>query len=257
MSFFRSPINILRTCEKYYIEGRIDRLFILGDFFDIGGFKENWIKFLKLKNEVSPNIKIMSVIGNHDRYLDGQIFWKSIFGNIVDKNIIYGPTSFVWHYSFKNFHFIGLNLPCGFYNMSFKEIKWLKQELNKIPEDNFTVILSHSFFYSSGYKDITGKWFDNNGNIKKIAPIFYKKADLVVSGHNHYMEWIEQDNLIWVIIGAMGGKPDPTPSFITKGSKWFLKDQFGFFLIEAKEENIHCSFLDQFGNILFSKIIKK
>lgn len=256
-SNLQASINILRTCEKYYLEGRIEKLFILGDFFDIGGLKENWIKFLKLKKEISPNIKILSVIGNHDKYFGGQIFWKNIFGSIKSQDFNYGPSSFIWHYSFKNFHFIGLNLPSGFFNMKPTEIKWIEEELNKIPNEDFIVILSHSFFYSSGYKDISGNWFDNKGNIKNIAPIFANKADLVVSGHNHYMEWIEQDDLVWIIVGAMGGKPDPSPSFITKGSKWFLKDQFGFFLIEIKGEKIHCSFQDQFGNILFHKTLKK
>lgn len=271
-----ASVKILQILEKYFEEGRIKTFFCLGDFFDNGGIKQNWIEFVSLKNKYAPTLPIFSVIGNHDLYFGGQKYWISFFKNSQNiyrndalqrqvltnsfvKSVnqtkyffIYGPTSFVWHYSHDFFHFIGLNLPCGYFNMSEKEKRWVKNEIEKISKQDFLVILSHSFFYASGYKDLTGNWFDNQGNIKNIAPIFLDKADLVISGHNHYMELIEKDNIYWIIIGAMGGKPDPEPKYISKGSKWFLKDVYGFFLIEKSNNQIIFSFKDYNDNTLYS-----
>lgn len=271
-----ASIKILQILEKYFEEGRIKAFFCLGDFFDNGGKRQNWIEFISLKNKYAPTLPIFSVIGNHDIYFGGKKYWISFFRNLYNiyKNdafqryvltnsllnsvnqtkyyFIYGPTSFVWHYSYDFFHFIGLNLPWGYFNMSEKEKNWVKNEIEKISKQDFLVILSHSFFYASGYKDLTGKWFDNQGNINNIAPIFLDKADMVISGHNHYMELIEHDNIYWVIIGAMGGKPDPDPIYISKGSKWFLKDVHGFFFIEKSNNRIILSFKDYNDNTLYS-----
>lgn len=252
-SNLEASIHILQLLEKYFVESKINALFILGDFFDIGGIKQNWERFIELKNKYAPSLPIYSVIGNHDKYLFGQIYWQKLFGKIENQFLIYGPTPFVWHYNINKIHFIGLNLPSGYFNMSNKEKEWVKKQINQISNDDFLIILSHSFFYSSGYKDLSGNWFDNVGNIKNISPLFIEKADLVISGHNHYMEWIEQDGINWVIIGSMGGKPDPFPSFMTKGSKWFNRGSYGFLLIEIKNETIYCSFLDEYGNLLFIK----
>lgn len=278
-SNLQTSIKILQILEKYFEEGKIEAFFCLGDFFDNGGIKQNWIEFIKLKNKYAPILPIFSVIGNHDRYFGGQKYWINLFGNnknINQKNLLFkyviknnpitlnnnpdyffinGPTPFVWHYKYKKFHFIGLNLPWAYFDTNEKEKQWIKTEIQKISKDDFLVILSHSFFYASGYKDISGNWFDNMGNIENIAPIFIEKADLVISGHNHYMEWIEKMGIYWVIIGAMGGKPDPIPTFITNGSKWFTRGKFGFFLIENKNGNINFSFIDQSENILYEIIL--
>ncbi len=53
----------------------------------------------------------------------------------------------------------------------------------------------------------------------------------------------------------MGGKLDPNPIYIASGSKWFLRGIYGFFLLEKKDNEIICSFIDQNENILFFKTI--
>lgn len=257
-----ATINILTRLEKYYKEGRINALFILGDFFDIGGIRENWIKFIEIKKEISPTLKVYSVIGNHDKYFGGSKYWKMIFQNVntnqIDNNEIKMKkfNDYTWHYNYKNFHFIGLNLPFNNNYTSEAEKKWISKEIEQIEDEDFLIILSHSFFWASGYKDLSGNWFDNKNNIKNIFPIFSNKAKLVVSGHNHYMEWIEKEGISYAIVGAMGGKPDPEPSYITNGSVWFNRGKFGYLLIEKKGNKIYISFEDQFGNTLFEKIIE-
>ena len=53
-------------------------------------------------------------------------------------------------------------------------------------------VITHCFFYSSGYVDEeTGMaWYDHADMLREVAPLIAGKADLVISGHNHYMEWI-------------------------------------------------------------------
>lgn len=83
------------------------------------------------------------------------------------------------------------------------------------------------------------------------------KADLVVSGHNHYMEWIEADGTAWAVVGAMGGKPDPLPTYKAPGSVWFSQGVFGRLVLELKPQGLSCEFQDETGTILFQRTITK
>ncbi len=194
-SNYSATIKILQLIEKYYNYGKIKAFFILGDYFDNGGKKENWYKYNEIVKQYAPKVPILSVIGNHDKYFGGDNYWRQFFNYKNIKNIILGLTDFIWYYKYNNFHFIGLNLPWNSFNMNEKEKKWVKEITENVPENQFLIVLSNSFFYSSGYKGLFYNWFDNKQNIEKIAPLFIKKAKLVISGYNHYMEWIEKEDI--------------------------------------------------------------
>ena len=204
--------------------GKIRALIILGDFVDWGADSYSWQVVLSLFERYAPQVPLFSIAGNHDMYGGGLKYWFRYFMFTNKKQQL--P---YWYLHQQDVHIIGMFLPWSFRDADKAQKAWLLQTLSQIPDTHFVIILTHSFFYASGYYDFWsgGAWYDNTGKIKHIAPLFTHKADLIVSRHNHYMEWIEQDDTNWAIVGAMGGKPDPEPSYITQGSRFFKRNAFG------------------------------
>lgn len=248
--------NILRLCNTWSRQRYLQGLIILGDYVDWGGNSKAWEEAVSIMKQTAPNLTIFGLAGNHDIYGNGLANWFRY--SMKPQNIAFQPVPY-WKMQIHDIHFIGLYLPWDYRDFDIKQKLWLQKTLSDIPANHFIVILTHSFFYASGYYDFWsgGSWYDNKGNILHIASLFKNRADLVVSGHNHYMEWIEQDGISWVVIGAMGGKPDPNPTYITKGSQFFRRNIFGFLLVERTLEGLRCSFIDEHGTVLYSKTLTK
>ncbi|HOT59701.1 MAG TPA: metallophosphoesterase family protein [Spirochaetales bacterium] len=248
--------NILRLCETWFQQNVIQGLIILGDYVDWGGNMKTWQEAVSIMKNTAPNLPIFGLAGNHDIYGNGLANWLTY--SMKPHNIASQQTPY-WEIQIQDIHFLGLYLPWGYADFNAKQKLWLQQTLSNIPDNHFIVILTHSFFYASGYYDFWsgGAWYDNRGNITHIAPLFKERADLVISGHNHYMEWIEQDGINWAIVGAMGGKPDPEPTYITQGSKFFQRNVFGLLLLQRTHEGLRCSFIDEHGATLYSTTITK
>ncbi len=248
--------NILRLCDTWSQQRYLQGLIILGDYVDWGGNSKAWEAAESIMKNNAPNLIIFGLAGNHDIYGNGLANWFRYI--MKPQNIAFQPVPY-WKLQIHDVHFIGLYLPWSYSDFDAKQKLWLQKTLSDIPKNHFIVILTHSFFYASGYYDFWsgGAWYDNKGNLTQIAPLFKDRADLVVSGHNHYMEWIEHSGTNWVVIGAMGGKPDPKPTYITKGSQFFRRNIFGFLLVERTVEGLRCTFIDEHGTALFSKTLTK
>lgn len=248
--------NILKLCESWFQQNYLQGLIILGDYVDWGGNSKAWKEAVLIMKHTAPQLFIWGLAGNHDLYGNGLANWFRY--SMKPQDIAFQQVPY-WKLQLHDIHFIGLYLPWSHNDFDAKQKVWLQKILCEIPNNHFIVILTHSFFYASGYYDFWSgiAWYDNRGNIEHVAPLFKDRADLVVSGHNHYMEWIEQDGTNWVIIGAMGGKPDPKPTYFTKGSQFFKRAIFGLLLVERIPEGLRCSFIDEHGTTLYSKTLTK
>ncbi len=246
--------NILMYAESEHSKGRLDAFLILGDFVDNGGDSKAWFAVQEEFGSFAPTLPILGIAGNHDTYGFGLPNWHAVIRR--ENKTTSTP---YWRLDVGDTHFLGLFLPWSFHDFDAKQRTWLEAQLAEIPSSDFVVILSHSFFYASGYYDFWsgGAWYDNKGNLAGVAPVFRNKADLVISGHNHYMEWIEQDGIAWAIIGAMGGKPDPVPTYTSGGSAFFRRQVYGFLMLERGEAGLICSFIDESGAMLFSRTLRK
>ena len=99
-------------------------------------------------------------------------------------------------------------------------------------------------------------WYDHRDNLAAVAPILERhKVDLVVQGHNHYMELLKKDGVSYATIGAMGGFPDPVPSHVSPWSLWFQRGIFGWLDLEASAKGLSLSFRDQDGKALKTAFI--
>lgn len=252
---------ILRLSQAEHQQGRLDAFFLLGDTVEMGMEADDWEEALSDIRVNAPTLPFLALLGNHDAMIGGQARWKAALGAGSGRGGVpsggLSPSS--WRADAGPVHFIALDLLWGPEGFGAREKAWLSSQLESIPDDHYVVVLSHCFFYSSGYVDEhTGKaWYDHADMLREVAPLIAGKADLVVSGHNHYMEWIEADGTAWVVVGAMGGKPDPEPSYRSPGSAWFARDVYGRLVLELLPEGLACEFQDQDGRKLFSRLIAR
>jgi len=244
---------ILSQAQAEYGRGELDAFFILGDFVEQGFMAGGWEKALGELRERAPSLPFYMLLGNHDAMLGGSRRWLAA---MAPAN--YAPHSpYMWRLDAGRIHFLAIDLPWGPEDLSRREKAWLETQLSGIAAEDIIIVLSHAFLYSSGYVDEgTGKaWYDHEDNLRLVAPLLAGRADLVVSGHNHYMEWIENGGTAWAVVGAMGGKPDPEPSYRSPGSLWFARERYGRLLLEELPDGLRCAFESREGERLFERVI--
>ncbi len=252
---------ILRRSQAEHEAGRLDAFFALGDTVEMGMEADDWKEAIESIRQDAPTLPFAALLGNHDALIGGASRWREAFaGGAGRKGVPEGGlTASSWRMDSGKVHFIALDLLWGPEGFGAREKAWLAKQLAAIPDDDFIVVLSHSFFYSSGYIDEdSGKaWYDHEEMLREVAPLIAGKADLVVSGHNHYMEWIEADGTAWAVVGAMGGKPDPVPTYVAPGSVWFSQGRFGRLVLELTAAGLSAEFQDHNGTSLFQRTITK
>lgn len=232
---------------------------ILGDFVESGFAKSQWETVSNFLSDNFINLPIIPVMGNHDAFVGGHRFYKTIFSPIKTKE---STSPYYKKYSFnienKKIHIITLSLLWGVEDFSVKQKKFLEKELSKTSKDDFIVVLTHAFLYASGYTEEGGiPWFDNLSAIKTLEPILKKyDVDLVISGHNHTMELIENDSIYYAIIGSFGGLPDPEKTFTSKGSLWYKSGLYGYLDVKCFNDSFILTFYDENNNLLFQNKCK-
>jgi len=249
---------ILRLSEVEHRSGGLDAFINLGDIVEMGMEADDWREAIESIRRDAPTLPFLALLGNHDALIGGYARWQAAFGPKGGSSAPTGPSPSSWRIDAGRVHFIALDLLWGPEGFGAKEKAWLVAQLTAIPPSDYTVVLSHCFFYSSGYVDEeTGMaWYDHADMLREVAPLIAGKADLVISGHNHYMEWIEADGTAWAVVGALGGKPDPVPSYVSPGSVWRNQGVFGRLVLELTPDGLACEFQDQDGTPLFNRVLR-
>jgi Predicted phosphohydrolases len=232
-----------------------DALLILGDNVDMGLVDSYWrSEFVDIGALLAP-VPVRGILGNHDGLVNGQFHYEKYFfpkGMRTDSG---SP----FYYSMKAGPalVIVMNLLWGSESFDAAQRDWLERTL-AANEGRPVIALSHCYFYGSGYDDPTDKvpWYDNKGTIADVAPILERHhVELVVSGHNHYMELLEKNGVTYAIVGAMGGLLDPPPSYVSPASRWFKQGSFGYLDLDVKSEGITLAFRDQDGAMLHEAFV--
>jgi len=263
--------DILRLSQAEYEAGRLDVFFDLGDTVEMGMNAANWKLALESIHRDAPTLPFIALLGNHDALIGGTARWRAAFAAGSGGTPKGGISASSWRMDAGRVHFIALDMLWGPEGFGPAKRAWLRKQLASIPASDYIVVLTHCFFYSSGYVDEdTGKaWYDHADMLREIAPMLSGKVDLVVSGHNHYMEWLEDGGTAqpggtaqaggtaWAVVGAMGGKPDPVPTYVSPRSVWFSQGRFGRLVLELRPDGLSCEFQDQSGAPLFQKTLKK
>ena len=131
------------------------------------------------------------------------------------------------------------------------QIKWLEEQLDDIPDEDWKIVLGHGFYYASGTTVMGRDWFDNPETISVLAGIFEKYGvDIVFSGHNHDLEYLEYSSVSYVVCGGFGGTHDPAPTYLSPASRWLEYGRSGFADIAIEKDRAVLSFRGPDGDVL-------
>jgi len=225
---------------------RRDALFILGDNVERGMDDEPWrLEIAELAADLG-GIPVRPLLGNHDGVIDGEYHFKRYFMPSSMKTDSGSP--FYYSMSAGPATIIVLNLLWGAESFDGAQRAWLERTLGALPEGRQVVVLSHCFLYASGYVSNGMPWYDHFGTIKEVGPILERhKVDLVVSGHNHYLELLRNNGVTYAIVGGMGGVLDPEPTHVSPASLWIRQGVFGRLDLDIDETGIAMTFRDRGG----------
>ncbi|MCX7026532.1 MAG: metallophosphoesterase [Spirochaetes bacterium] len=237
-------------------EHKPDVFFMLGDTVETGSQVGEWNSALTDLEALLPKTPLRPLLGNHDALFGGQYLFKKAF---FPKGLSSDSGS-PYYYSIVDpaATFIVLDLPWGTEEFKGAQKSWLMAALKKANRAKPIVVLSHSYFYASGYDDpgLDKPWYDHYQDIPAIVPILREYGvSLVVSGHNHYQEFLQKDGVSYAVIGAMGGIPDPAPAHLSLASKWLAVSTFGRLDVDFYEGRMVLSFRDAAGTLLHEETI--
>ncbi len=225
-----------------------DTFFMLGDTVETGNSVTQWNFALSDLEALIPSVPLRPILGNHDALFGGQYLFKKAFwpkGFTSDSG-----SPYYWSINAGAATIVAVDLPWGTENFDARQRNWLEKTLAAADPHKPLIVISHSYFYASGYKDPkTGApWYDHYQNIPALVPLFEKYGvDLVVSGHNHYQELISHNGVAYAIIGSMGGIPDPEPSYRSPWSQWIKVGGYGWLDVNVLPGRLALTFRSETG----------
>ena len=171
-------------------------------------------------------------IGNHDRFYLSEGKADTLGFGMFEKH--YGPT----HCSFsqKGVHFVILNSlypqdDKAAYSVGAEQLAWLKADLDTVGKQTPVIVSLHVPMLSLYYPVVEGtmKAWDMIADSKAVVDLLKEyNTQLVLQGHQHIDEQIQERNLWFVTAGAVS-------AFWWQGP--FLTTQEGFLLVKVDEDN--------------------
>ena len=101
-------------------------------------------------------------------------------------------------------------------------------------------------------------WYDPPEMIRDVAPLFEQhKVDLVISGHDHHMEFLQHNGVSYCVIGTLGGVLTPEWDYVSPVSVWRNNTTYGFLDATVRPETIELGYRDTTGNLLKTFTVSK
>jgi len=233
-----------------------DAFFALGDHVEQGMYEGPWREAAADYAAFLGEVPFRPIMGNHDGLINGQYHYERFF--FPDRAASGSGSPFYYSIDSGPVAVFVLNLLWGNEGFAGKEARWLEEGLAALPPGKQAIVVSHCYAYASGYDDEkTGApWYDHQGMIKALSPILERgKVALHISGHNHYLELLEKNGVHYAVVGALGGKLDPAPSYVSPASKWIAVATFGRLDVEASAAGLKLGFVDSEGKLLKEETI--
>ncbi|MBN1643349.1 MAG: metallophosphoesterase, partial [Dehalococcoidales bacterium] len=230
---------------------RFDLLFSLGDLVDYGFKDTHWQMAFQHLSPITSIIPTKYVVGNHDTLLVGLKRYETYCypgamplktGTQIWQRIDVGKV-----------HFLVIDLEWSAETFTRAQSEWLETQLASIPEDDWTIVMGHGFYYASGSFSEGWRWYDNPETIQKVTPLFEKYGvDLVFSGHAHQLELLQKSGVTYVICGAFGAGSEPEREYVSPESVWYAINHYAFVDVTVDDSEIELVFRDSDYNELSS-----
>jgi hypothetical protein len=234
-----------------------DAFFMLGDTVETGNSVTQWNFALSDLEALIPNVPLRLLLGNHDALFGGQYLYRKAFypkGFSSDSG-----SPYYWSINTGPATIVAVDLPWGTEMFGARQKAWLEKTLAAADPRRPLIVLSHSYFYASGYDDpgFGTPWYDHYQNIPALVPLFEKYGvDLVISGHNHYQELLSHNGVTYAIVGSMGGIPDPEPSHQSPYSTWIEVGGYGWLDVDVLPGRLALTFRSETGESRQSATIR-
>lgn len=185
-----------------------------------------------------------TALGNHEYQTNSGYYYKEFF-ELPQKNSFSED-----YYSFNEnkIHITSINTSLD-YSEGSEMYNWLASDLSNTNKKWKIVITHHPPYSSSTHGSTTNMW-------NTIVPLFEQyNVDLVLSGHDHTYERIQEINGVRYIVTAGGGAPPYTKDNPIDQSEKFLSD-YHFVGLKVYPKKIKFQAIDKYGYV-FDKITIK
>jgi len=235
--------------------------FMLGDMVEYGNLDAHYKEACDALSPVTSHIPFRPAIGNHDIMLGGRTFWEDYFS----PDIIEDAPRDYFHIEVNGIHVFVLDLEWGTESYGNTQKEWFEKELEENTDPNdWILVMSHCFYYASGYLVDGSEWWDHREMIDTFEPIFVDNGiDMVFSGHNHIFERLENNGVNYNIVGGFGGQPDRyygdegIVGQAGMGSMNYTTDVFGFLEVDIQGDIANLAFRNPENQIVYNYTVDK
>jgi len=219
-------------------ENGFEMFLFAGDMVEYGFATGQWQEAVEVFSSMSSVIPTAMAAGNHDTLFSG-------LGNYFDlcrpEGMETGEGSRLWYrLDVGRVHFLVLDVEWSAESFSEQQEQWLRAQLESIPADEWKIVLGHGYYYASGLRIHGWGWYDNPETIERIVPVFENYGvDLVFSGHNHRLELLKNNGIVYAVGAPFGGSPDLPVEYLSPASLWDGTGERGF--IDVTIEGDECT----------------
>ena len=237
-------------------DNKYNLFFYLGDLVHHGFADTQWETALQDMSLTTSTVPVKYAIGNHDTLLGGLQRWEAYCAPAG--MALQSGTRLYQRIDVGKVHFLVIDLEWSAETFNAEQSKWLEQQLADIPQDDWTIVMGHGFYYASGSVVAGWKWYDNPETINKLAPLFEKyNVDLVFSGHTHEAELLQKDGVTYVINGTFGGASEDNRTYVSPESVWYSNTDFAFVDVTINGSAADLIFRDPDGKEIKSIVLSK
>ena len=235
---------------------QFDYFFSLGDLVELGFRDELWKEAFRTLSPTMSRIPTGFVAGNHDTLFTGlRRYLRFGYPSAVDLD---SGNRLWWRFDVGDIHFIILDFESSGDTFSVEQASWLEEQLECIPAEHWTIVLSHRYYYSSSLGGYLGKLYDDAAAVSRVTPLFEQyDVDVVFSGHDHHMELLEKSGVMYVVAGAFGGTPDRRPASVSSESVWYAAEDFGYVDVAVGDTETLIMFRNAAGEELKSAVVAR
>jgi len=230
--------------------------FSLGDLVDYGFKDAQWQEALQTMSLNTSSIPVKYTAGNHDTLLGGLNRYETYCD---PKGMPLQSGTQLWQrIDVGTVHFLVIDLEWSAESFNTAQSEWLEKQLVGTPQDDWTIVMGHGFYYASGAIVDGWKWYDNPETISKLSPLFEKYGvDMVFSGHDHQLELLQKSGVTYVICGTFGGTLESGRQYVSPESIWYASNDYAFADVTITGANAKLIFRDPDGKEINSFVIPK
>jgi len=250
--------TVLSGVLNYVIQpaNQFNTFFMLGDTVNMGSSFEDWQHALGIIAPFSCSVPLRPLMGNHDSYFNGAPQYMAYLYPAGME--LQNGTRTYYRIDAGRVHFIMLKMLWGADSFSVEQRAWFIKQMESIPPDDWKIVMMHSMVYASGSVIDGHAYYDPADMVQQVAPLLEKyKVDLVISGHDHDLEFLQKNGVNYAVVGGLGAPLNEVATYNSPASVWYDPQQYGFLDVTVHPAAIELHFRDPQGNELKSFSIGK